>query len=199
MYFFHCCVVCHQDLLSNLSVREQSLLRRNLVSPNPQLSCRACRGIACYMCITTPKGKNILLFFSCEERLRDLRLFSLERIGLWGDLVAAFQYLKGAYRKDGDRLFSRACGDRTRHNGFKLKEDRFRLDTRKKFFTMKAVKHWNNLSRETADTPSPTTCKVRLDGALSNLIQLKMPLLIAGGLDYMNLKVSSNPNYSMIL
>ena len=57
----------------------------------------------------------------------------------------AFQYLKGAYKKDGDKLFSRACCNRTRGNGFKLKEGRFRLDIRKKFFTMRVVKHWNGL------------------------------------------------------
>ena len=43
----------------------------------------------------------------------------------------AFQYLKGSYRKEGDRLFSRVCGDRTRGNGFKLREGRLRLDIRK--------------------------------------------------------------------
>ncbi|GAB0183437.1 hypothetical protein GRJ2_000809000 [Grus japonensis] len=105
---------------------------------------------------------------SYEERLRELGLFSLKKRRLWGDLTVAFQYLKGAYKKDGDRLFSRACCDRTRDNGFKLKEGRFRLDIRKKFFMMRVVKHWNRLPKEVVDVPSLETFKVGLDGALSN-------------------------------
>jgi len=53
----------------------------------------------------------------------------------------AFQYLKAAEKKDGDKSFSRACSNRTRGNGFKLKDGRFRLDIRKKLFTMRMVKH----------------------------------------------------------
>jgi len=70
----------------------------------------------------------------------------------------------------GDKPFSRACCGKTKSNGFKLKEGRFRLDIRKKFFTMRVVKHWNRLSREMAVAPSLETFKVRLDRALSNLI-----------------------------
>ncbi|KFW70923.1 hypothetical protein AS28_11279, partial [Pygoscelis adeliae] len=55
-------------------------------------------------------------------------------------------------------------------NGFKLEGGRFRLDIRKKFFTLRVVKHWHRLPREVVDAPSLETFKVRLDGALSNLM-----------------------------
>ncbi|KFV57579.1 hypothetical protein N341_05559, partial [Tyto alba] len=52
----------------------------------------------------------------------------------------------------------------------KLKEGRFRVDGRKKFFTMRVVKHWNRMPREVVNAPSLETFKVRLNRALSNLI-----------------------------
>jgi len=53
---------------------------------------------------------------SYEDRLRELGLFSLEKRRLQGDLIAACRYLKGSYRKEGDRFFSRVCGDIARGN-----------------------------------------------------------------------------------
>jgi len=99
-----------------------------------------------------------------------LGLFSLDKRRLRGHLLAAFQYLKGAYRKDGENIFSRACCNRTKSNSFKLREGRFRLDIRKKFFTMRVVKHWHRLPREVVEAPSLETFKARLDRALSNLV-----------------------------
>ncbi|KFQ13915.1 hypothetical protein N330_04497, partial [Leptosomus discolor] len=55
-------------------------------------------------------------------------------------------------------------------NGFKLKEGRFRLDIRKKFFTLRVVRHWNRLPREAVGAPSLAVFKARLGGALSNLV-----------------------------
>ena len=67
-------------------------------------------------------------------------MFSLEKRRLQGELIGVFQCLKGAYRKAGG-LFVRECSDRTKGNGFKLKEGRFMLDKRKKFFPMRVVRH----------------------------------------------------------
>ena len=107
---------------------------------------------------------------SYEERLRELGLFSLEKRRLRGRLIAAFLYLKEAYKKAGEGLFTRACRNRTRDNGFKLKASRFRLGIRKKLFTLRMVKHWNRLPREVVDAPSLEVFKARLNGALSNLV-----------------------------
>ena len=97
-------------------------------------------------------------------------LFSLEKRRFQGDCIAAFQYLKGACRKDGEGLFIGECSDRTRGNSFRLKEGTFWLGIRKKFFTVRAVRHWHRLPREAVAAPFLEGFKARLDGALGNLV-----------------------------
>ncbi|KFV67605.1 hypothetical protein N307_00668, partial [Dryobates pubescens] len=55
-------------------------------------------------------------------------------------------------------------------NGSKLEEGRFRSDIRKKFFTIRVVRHWNRLPREAMEAPSLEFSKARLDVALGNVI-----------------------------
>ena len=89
----------------------------------------------------------------------------------------------GADRKDGEGLCTRVGRDRTRGNGSKLKEGRFRVDIRMKFFPMRVVKPWRRLPREAVAAPSLAGFKARLDGAVSNLVWWKLSLQMAGGLE----------------
>ncbi len=81
----------------------------------------------------------------------------------------------------------RVDNSRTRGNGLKVREGRFRLDVGGKFFTGRAVR----LPREAVDAPSREVFKARLDGASGSLVRCYVWRLVAlpvvGGLEIRDL------------
>ena len=67
------------------------------------------------------------------------------------------------------------------------------------FFTVRVVRHWNRLPKEVVNAPSLAVFKARLGKALGDMASCEVSLPMAGGLELDDIKVLSNPNYSIIL
>ncbi|RMC17974.1 hypothetical protein DUI87_04848 [Hirundo rustica rustica] len=104
----------------------------------------------------------------CEERLRELEMFSLEKRD--SEVTLSLSVLKGGCRQLGVGLFLQAATDRTRGQSLELHQGKFRLDIRKKIFTERVVGHWNGLPREVVESPSLDVFKNTLHMALSAMI-----------------------------
>ena len=111
----------------------------------------------------------------CKGRLRELGLFSLEKRTLGGDQRVAFHCLKRGCKKEEDKLFSRFCCDRTRGSSFKLREERLRLDIRKKGDEALA-----QVAQRGGGALSLQTLKIRLNRALSICWTYRCPCSLQG-------------------
>ena len=107
---------------------------------------------------------------SHEERWSELGFFNLERRQLLGEFIVSFQFLKGAYKLEGEQLFAGVGSDRTKRNIFKLRHGRFRLGIRRKCFTQRVMMHLSRLPRDDVDTLSLDALMARLDVALGSLV-----------------------------
>jgi len=67
-------------------------------------------------------------------------------------------------------LFSQVTSDRTRGDGLKLGQGRFRLDSGENFFPKRVVRGWPRLPRAVGQSPSLEGFKNHVDVALGDMV-----------------------------
>lgn len=90
---------------------------------------------------------NSLESKSCEERLRELELFSLEKRRQWGYLITARQWSVTTW---GWALLPGS--EKMRGNVLKLCQESFKIDIRKNSFTERIMNHGNGLPSEAVES-----------------------------------------------
>uniref|UniRef100_A0A803Y236 Exocyst complex component EXOC6/Sec15 N-terminal domain-containing protein n=1 Tax=Meleagris gallopavo TaxID=9103 RepID=A0A803Y236_MELGA len=97
-----------------------------------------------------------------SDKIGEMAMKQVRACPVWGRRMVLYGYIKLMVPLD-------LGSDRTRGNGFKLRQGKFRLDIRRKFFTQRVVRHWNRLPKEAVDAPSLQAFKARMDVALGSL------------------------------
>ena len=100
---------------------------------------------------------------SYPSRLEQLKLFSLARRRLRGDLIEVFKQLKGFSDTEGTQLFQLSENTETRGHSLKLAKPRARTRGRLEFFSHRAVNQWNRLPEDVVMSQTVTEFKRKLD------------------------------------
>ena len=105
-----------------------------------------------------------------RERLLRLGLFSFQGRLLRNDLVVVWKILHNKCAIDPDEIFTFDTSFRTRGHNMKIFLPRFRLDVRKRYFSVRVVSSWNSLAQETVSAQSLETFKCLLHRDLGDLL-----------------------------
>ena len=109
-----------------------------------------------------------------EQRLQELKLFSLSKRRMRGDLIEVFKIFKGFDNINAEDYFTVDRSNITRkRNSFKIIGKRFLSNEAKHFFFNRVVNVWNYLPSNVVDSVTITTFKNRLDKFLDSNPQLK--------------------------
>ena len=109
-----------------------------------------------------------------EERLKELKLFSLSKRRMRGDLIEVFRIFKGFDNINADDYFQVNRSNRTRsNNSFKIIGKRFSSNEAKHFFFNRVVNVWNSLPSSVVDAETVAVFKNRLDKYLDCNPELK--------------------------
>ncbi len=100
---------------------------------------------------------------SYEERLKRLKLYSLERRRMRGDLIETYKLLTGKEDIDYRQFFQKAETGQLRGNSMKLYKKNVKLELRRNFFSQRVVEKWNMLPEDIVSAPSITSFKKKLD------------------------------------
>jgi hypothetical protein len=109
------------------------------------------------------KGKDY------EDRLKLLKLFSLSRRRIRGDIIQVFKFYKGIDKVEMNELFKFSDYRRTRGHKGKLYKNNCRLDVRKNFFSNRVVDMWNGLPDQLLECNSVNVFKRKLDEWLDDM------------------------------
>ena len=111
-----------------------------------------------------------LEYMTSEERLKDLKWFSLAKRRQRHDLIAAYKSLRGNCKYDEGKLFLVVPDGATRDGGHNLQLETFRLNLRRNLFTRRLVHNWGNLPREVVEALFLEVFKTLLHRDMTDLV-----------------------------